>query len=505
MSSNATMATIKISNLRNISQLDFEIPDRGVWLLTAANGAGKTSLLGCIRRIGQPNAFPVHFPSSLRSDRLDNHVNGSVTYEVGGETVEYAYRGERWTPRPRSNSNLLEKLGYPSVVYIGANADRITPRPEDFNTRNVRAAPRAIIDGANEIFDTDKFSQLKTINLTRGTGNDAFVLSLGGNPATFHSEKHFSLGELCVLKLLRLLGDLRNNSLVIVDELEMALHPRAQIKLLRYLEDKAAAKRLTVIFSTHSVTLLKSIDRRKIIYLDRADTGEIKSIVGCYPTYALGNIAADEEMLPDAMLYVEDLYARDILSAFFELYADDRYADPTLRPTAKIVPVGGFKEVVAFLDRNRAVLPDRVVQKAVLDDDVRTETLREWQANNVHGQLEKFRRVGAQIAYLPFTPEVGLMTEVVTNTQLFEQGLRQRFADNLLRIGPAIRGYDPTLTGAQLRAAAKRASDELFTYLELRTQKSRDSVREHVCGLFASQVWAAQRPAMMQLFGPMFP
>jgi recombinational DNA repair ATPase RecF len=91
--------TVEITNLRNIRKLRFEIPDRGVWLLTAGNGAGKTSLLACLRRIGHSNAFPLHFPSSLRSERLDNHSGGIVTYEINGDTVEYAYRGERWTPR----------------------------------------------------------------------------------------------------------------------------------------------------------------------------------------------------------------------------------------------------------------------------------------------------------------------------------------------------------------------------------------------------------------------
>lgn len=285
----------------------------------------------------------------------------------------------------------------------------------------------------------------------------------------------------------------------------MALHPRAQIKLLRYLEEQSAAKRLTVIFSTHSVTLLKSIKRQQIIYLDKAAGGEIRSVVGCYPTYALGNIASDEETLPDAMLYVEDLYARDMLTAYLELFANERYADPTLRPTAKIVPVGGFNEVVAFLDRNRAVLPVHVAQRAVLDQDVSTESLRQMRAQHNHAQLAKFQRVQASINYLPFTPEVGLMTEIFADPQAFEQSLRQRLNDNQLRIEPVVAAYDPTLNGAQLRNSAKQASNALLSYLEQRTQKSNDSVREHLCGVFATRTWGIQRAAMFQLFGPIFP
>lgn len=495
--------TVEITNLRNIRKLRFEIPDRGVWVLTAGNGAGKTSLLACLRRIGHSNAFPVHFPSSLRSARLDNHSSGVVTYEINGETVEYAYRGERWTPRPRSNSHLFQRFGYPSVTYIGATAERITPRPEDFDTHHIRAASRVIIDAANAIFDTTKFSMLRTINLTRGVGNDAFVLAIEGNPQTYHSEKHFSLGELCVLKLLRLLKDVNNNSMIIVDELEMALHPRAQVKLLRYLEGQARTKSLTIIFSTHSVTLLKAIDRRRIIYLDKQDNGDIRPIYGCYPTYAIGNIASAEEALPDIMLYVEDLFARDMLSAFFEKFADERFDDPTARPTAKIVPIGGFQEVVGFLARNRSVLPDYVTQKAVLDNDVSSETLGQWRQQDNHAQLAKFQRLQDDIRFLPFTPEVGLMNHIAANLQAFEQSLRQRCADNQLRIGEIVGRYDTALQGAPLRHAAKGAARELTEYVEQRTGHSIDTCREQLCGVFATSAWGEFRAQFFQLFGPM--
>lgn len=493
--------SIEICNLRNIQRLRFPIPDRGVWLLTGANGAGKTSLLACIRRLGNRNAFPVHFPSSLRSDRLDNHQTGTVTYEVNGSTVEYAYRGERWTPRPRSASHMFESFGYSSVTYIGATADRITPRPEDFDTRHVKAVDKQIIAAANQIFQTNKFSNLRSINLSRGIGNDAFVLALGTSPQTFHSEKHFSLGELCVLKLLRLLKNVANNSMIIVDELEMALHPRAQVELLRYLERQAKAKSLTVIFSTHSVTLLKTIDHSRIIYLEKQDDGEIRPIVGCFPTYAIGNIASDEEALPDIMLYVEDLFARDILSSFYELFVNEKYTDPTLRPSAKIVPVGGFNEVIGFLDRNRSVLPVSVKQMAVLDRDVSDEVISTWKKANNHNKLAKYANMTKQVAFLPFTPEVGLMDLAHGNPAAFEQKLRDRFGDNLLHVRSIVSKYDTTLEGAAQRKAAKASVEELTEYLKTRTQGTDDVIREKLSGVFATATWPTYKASFMTLLG----
>ena len=495
--------TIEICRLRNIQKLRFEIPDRGVWLLTAGNGAGKTSLLACIRRIGWSNAFPVHFPSSLRSDRLDNHSGGSVTYEINGEKVEYAYRGERWTPRPRGNSRLFDRLGYPLVTYIGATAERITPRPEDFEPRLVRNASRHIIEAANRIFETNKFSALRTVNLAPGVGNDAFVLAIQGNPVTYHSEKHFSLGELCILKLLKLLRWVPNNSLIVIDELEMALHPRAQIKLLEYLVEQADNKHLTIIFSTHSVTLLKASDRRKIIYLEKQDDGETKPIVGCFPTYAIGNIAAEEETLPDIVIYVEDLFAKDMVLSFFDQFFNERIDDPSMRPTLKVLPIGGFQEVVSFLGQNQAVLPDRCRQQAMLDGDVSQETLVAWRVADKHARLAKFQRLEDKISYLPWTPELGLVTYMLANVAAFEQSLRRRFGDNQIRIRETLRLFDQDLNGGPLRRSAKATCESLIEYLCQRTGRGEEAVRDDLCREFASASWDQQRPEFLRIFAPL--
>lgn len=492
---------IKIRNLRNIRHLDFELPNQGVWLLTAANGGGKTSLLACIRRIGHPNAFPIHFPNSLQSDRLDNHLEGSVIYEIDDEEVEYAYRGERWTPRPRSHSMLLESFGYPSVTYIGATADRITPRSEDFDPKKIRPVNNEIIRAANLIFDTQKFSNLRTINLSPGVGNDAFVMSLGGNPQKYHSERHFSLGELCVLKLLKLIRSVSQGSLLIIDELEMALHPKAQLKLLRYLEFQAKSKKLTIIFSTHSVTLLKAIDRKFIIFLENNGQGLISVVRGCYPTYALGHIADSEESIPDAVFYVEDMRAKLIIGSMFERFANEDFPDPNSRPTVKIAPVGGFLEVVKFLDQSRAILPEHCRQHAILDADVSEETLEIWRCAQNHDLLARFQRLRDFVHYLPWTPEIGVIQFILDNRDSFQNELRTKFQDNQIHIRDAVARFDPSLQRSELRNSAKTAYNELSNYLVERAGRSLDLVEDEVARAFARLSWQQFRPEFMRLFG----
>ena len=258
----ATKLTIK--KLKSIEEFEFIIPAPGAYLLTGSNGAGKTSLLTCLSRLRNSGAFQRGFRSSSHAS-LDSHRGASVRYEIDGQEVTYTYVEERWAPLPRKNSGLLDTCGYPEVKYITADADRIEPQKQEFAPNRVRLTSQSLRDGMNSIFNTERFNELCYINLNRGGQNKAYLIRQmrPGKPTMYFSERNFSLGELCVLKLLLSLEDISSNSLVLIDELELAVHPRAQTNLFHHLSRFASAKNLTIIFSTQSVTLIKSVSRKK--------------------------------------------------------------------------------------------------------------------------------------------------------------------------------------------------------------------------------------------------
>jgi predicted ATP-dependent endonuclease of OLD family len=298
---------ITIEGLRLIDRLVFDVPGSGVHVLSGSNGSGKSSVLACLLRLCRSNAFQTSFRTSKASDALDNFQSAKITYEIDGRSVRYQHSGVRWEPTPKRESKLVEFFGYRSVIFAAADSDRIEPRKEDFVPQRVRDASQGLKAAANAIFSTDKFNDLKVINVRRGVGAQAFLLpdplSSTQRRRAYFSEKNFSLGELCVLKLLRQLEACPRGSLVLIDELELALHPRAQIGLFRHLQQVSDQKDLTTIFSTHSVSLIKAVDRAHLYFIDRiADRTEL--IPGCYPTYALGQLALSEERSPDVALFV---------------------------------------------------------------------------------------------------------------------------------------------------------------------------------------------------------
>ena len=499
------MKTITIAKLKHIEKLEFNLPSPGVHLLCGSNGAGKTSLLACLHRIGNAQAFARHFRASAHSGSLDNFDTAKITYKVDTEEVTYAYGGTRWVPRPRSNSHLLELFDFPEVIYIGATADRITPRPEDFAPKRLGQASQEIRDAANTIFSTTKFDSLKVINLTPGTGNQAFLLQATPPPkATYFSERNFSLGELCVIKLIKRLKECPKGALVLIDELELALHPRAQIELLKYIKALAPLKELTVIFSTHSVSLLKSVDRKNIIFLNRRGN-KSEAIYGCYPAYALGNIAHIEERAPDIAVYVEDDAAADVTETLLKLTATSKLGTKVaLHPSIQILPIGPFMSVVRHLAGSDAVLPQSTRATALLDADVKTETLANWQAEKNHTALAEFQKHQKRLAYLPWTPEVGLVDFFQQPDGYAEDKFRDHFGKHNLLIRNQDIGAIPNQSGGPQRQACKRAVNAVAQHFHTALPNlSEREIRRNMFAVFAKDYFEKNRNKALALFGPM--
>lgn len=478
---------ITIKNLKQIDHLVFDLPSTGVHILSGTNGAGKSCLLACLLRIGWPNAFQLSFKTSKISNSLDTFTGAEVIYEIGSDSVTYAYSGERWSPSPKKQSKLLARFGYGSVIYAAANSERIEPRAEDFKPHRVKDAPEDLRKAAQLILGDDKFEHLKVINVRRGVGSEAYLIptkpSQPHAKRNYYSEKNFSLGEICVLKLLRQLETCANDSLVLIDELELALHPRAQIGLFDYLQQISKTKQLTTIFSTHSSNLIKSINRDKLFFIDRTD-GKTSVLPGCYPTYALGQLASKEERAPDIAIYVEDEQAQFIVDAIIKSLLNSEFKGKS-KPTIVVTPIGTFQAVIAFLTRSKALIPSSVKQFALLDKDVEDEYLVPLKNSNNYIELAKFQRVTSQIHYLPWTPEVGMCELFAANTKTHEKRLQEFFGDNRVCISAVTFSPIASHAGGTKRKAAKEIIRKLASDIAGMTSRSEERVKQELAEYFA--------------------
>ncbi|WP_311196631.1 AAA family ATPase [Rugamonas fusca] len=405
-------------------------------------------------------------------------------------------------PLPKANSNVLETLNYPSVVYIAANADRIEPNKDDFSPRKVRAARNDIITAANQIFCTDKFDALKTINVRKGVGNSAFLIelpSVGKQKKSYFSEKNLSLGELCILKLLKMLADCPRGSLVLIDELELALHPTAQTELLKYLEQIAGEKNLTVIVSTHSATLIKQAARRQILFLQAGEDGKVSCAENCFPSFVLGALAYREEAASDVVIYVEDEAARIVVEQLSRRFIGDQFRDAATVPSVNAIPVGGFVNVIRFFVRQKPLLPSVTRAYVMLDADAEP-LLDNAQVEDI---VRIYRNERASISFLPFTPEVGLVRFLVDHRAATLTKLRQHFMLNTLSLRAVDLAQAPAPGVANERDLCKAVVDSICTLLTDQLPNTSESeVRGTLFKLLAEHVFATERPQVMRLFGP---
>lgn len=501
---------ITLKNIKKINVLAFDMPAQGVWVLTGLNGSGKTSLFAAIYRIDFQNAFQRFYKTSQLEDKLDSYSSAEIEYEIGDETVKYRYGGQRWRAFPRRNSNLFKQSPYATIGYIEASGDRIEPFPEEIKTKNLRDAGREIKDFLSIVLGDSKWDKLKYVNTRRGVGSDAYLIPYQvGVKTHYFSEKSFSLGELCSLKLALKITSAPVNSLLLIDEVEMALHPQAQVRLLKKVTEIARAKNLTVLFSTHSATIIKNCDRKQIIHLRSDSTRQIFPVVGAYPAQVLGDIAFDDELAADFVFYVEDKQAKLLTEQLVNMYMAKCHPNVHYRPLYKIAPVGGFVQVVEMLNSSSAIFANYVKRYALLDEDVKTESLIAARQQNNQVLLNLFGAASDKVKFLPCTPEVGVikMFEVdAANDQNLLQQLNSMFQGHSINLTSLTSAPEYLqLTKSNLRDRAKDRMSNVVRKIVGATGIDENHVRRTIyyeyCKYKYSGINAGQLNA---LFGPIF-
>ncbi|MFA6533460.1 MAG: ATP-binding protein [Patescibacteria group bacterium] len=71
-----------------------------------------------------------------------------------------------------------------------------------------------------------------------------------------------------------ILSALKNNNIVIIDEIESGFHPEALNKLISYFIDVDKNKKAQIIFSSHSLGFMSKLDMHQIFLVEKNDGGE---------------------------------------------------------------------------------------------------------------------------------------------------------------------------------------------------------------------------------------
>ncbi len=303
------LTSINIEHLKGLHgvRLDFH---KNLVALMGVNGAGKTTILHAIActyskfEKGENYKFSYFFTPN--TDMLWKGSSISVTNynEVTGEenTKNYRKDGARWA---RYNSRPMRDIYYLGIETClpdiekekGTSFIRYNSISDDSKeSRQVIEAASCILQKDYKQLIDNETSRKKYLGVSTRDGLKYSSLSMGA-------------GEQRVLRLLHIIFEANQYSLILIDELDVLLHLDALKKLIKYLSEVAVKRHLQIIFTTHCIEMQNLTEYVEIKYLD----------------HSAGNVYVYESIKPDFLyelsgevpkeytIYVEDNLAKMVV------------------------------------------------------------------------------------------------------------------------------------------------------------------------------------------------
>ena len=308
--------------LRGITDLDVTF-DYPLTVICGQNGSGKTTLLAL-------SALAFHSPENHHSYQARNYnkknsksyytfvdffFKGNADPDITGVEITWNYDGgglpeSRKTKIIRKQTNKWMKYKTRPkrpVHYFGAS--RVLPAIEKNVLRNYFRVNRTQ-NKTNQLNKEFKktFCNILGRDYSAATVTESEKYSLRGcEYGSSYTSFNMGAGEDILLELLYYIQEAPKGSLIVIEEIELGLHPEAQRKLAKELLEITFNKKFQVIVSSHSSTFIDSVPQKARIFFHR--TGVDKHNVVKAPTtrYAMGFLQG--ETFPELTIYCEDSFA----------------------------------------------------------------------------------------------------------------------------------------------------------------------------------------------------
>jgi len=248
------------------AQITFDFP---VTALIGPNGGGKSTILGAAGCAYSDFKIETVFQKSRIGDTsMDNWL---IEYELvdrsenrsGTIRLNVTFKDNLWARRTALRRQVyffginrtvpaMENSAFSHKRVLRAKAVPDV-RPFSISAEPVEDIPQIQIEAERILGKSLAHFRLFRITVQRRKKRTSEkLLFVGSDGTSEYSEFNFGAGERSVINLVAAAESLSDNSLLLIEEIENGLHPVAVRRLVEYLIDIAARKKLQVIFTTHS-------------------------------------------------------------------------------------------------------------------------------------------------------------------------------------------------------------------------------------------------------------
>lgn len=309
-------------------RVDFNFP---IVAMVGENGSGKSTVLQAV-------AAAYRSPSKAHERYASDFFPDTPFEKVTAATIRFSYREgpgsqvktvrkptDRWRGNPQRPERRVEYIDLSRIQPVGARVGY------------AKLTKAGVTEGEHTPLDKDRLDRLANIigrkyhsaGISVTSADTKRMIPVMRFENNRYSGFHQGVGEISVAELLA--HEYPKYGIVLIDEVETSLHPRAQRRLIRDLCRIAREKELQIMMTTHSPYVLSELPPEGRIYLMDGVGG--KTIVtGVSPDFAMTRM--DEEQHPECDLYVEDNRAATLISEI--IFSTDR----ELLPRVKIIPYG---------------------------------------------------------------------------------------------------------------------------------------------------------------------
>jgi len=382
---------ITIHKIKSINHAVIELPiENGVFAIVGNNGTGKSTII-------------YSFAQLINKGSLSSF---GIGYGDGDSYVEFDFEGinNRWEvnqdkfdsnkvflPTPANQIHINGM--YEGSLFFGFRFQNYEKVKNLISTGkitedNLSDADDYIVKNLGYILHGDEthYSNSKIVRIR----NKYMVKSLGLNETPYFmfsgdllvSQYGMSSGESLMLSLLHFIYnsivrrslDPKLPALMLIDEIEIALHPIAVSRLIDLLNELTNNReKLTIYITSHSPEVINKIKPNNMFKLELDDSESANTLIvtnPCYPSYAIRDVYCHTGY--DWLLLVEDDLARIIVES---ILIDQKINDSKL---THVTPVGGWDNVLKLqidLLRNN-VLGEGKQILSILDGDIKSECNR---------------------------------------------------------------------------------------------------------------------------------